>query len=76
MLAACFSLHCPIISSVLLMANRQTLQKCVVLALCHNLQCIHVGSWWGIFLFFFEYVCALEFATGYLGDLNRGKLAS
>lgn len=28
------------------------------------------------FFFFFEYVCALEFATGYLGDLNRGKLAS
>lgn len=34
----------PVISSVLLMANRQRLQKRLVLALCHNLHCIHVGS--------------------------------
>lgn len=52
MLAACFSLYCPIISSILWMANRQTLTKCVALALCHNLQCVHVGSWCVFFSFF------------------------
>lgn len=57
MLAACFSLHCPIISSLLLMANRQTLTKCVVLALCHNLQCVHVGSWWVFFFFLWACLC-------------------
>lgn len=62
MLAACFSLHCRIISSVLLMANRQTLQKCVVLALCHNLQCIHVGSW--CFLFFLSMSVPLSLPLG------------
>lgn len=36
--------HC-----LLLMANRQPLQKCLVLALCHNLHCIHVGSCWCLF---------------------------
>ncbi len=51
MLAACwcFCRHCPIISFLLLMANRQPLQKCLVLALCHNLHCIHVGSCWCLF---------------------------
>lgn len=45
----CFCRHCPFISSVLLMANRQPLQKCLVLALCYNLHCIHVGSCWCLF---------------------------
>lgn len=39
----------PLISSVLLMADRQPLLKCLVLALCHNLHCIHVGSCWCLF---------------------------
>lgn len=31
------------------MADMQPLQKCLVLALCHNLHCIHVGSCWCLF---------------------------
>lgn len=53
MLAACwcFYRHCPLFFffSVLLMADMQPLQKCLVLALCHNLHCIHVGSCWCLF---------------------------
>lgn len=36
--------HCPIIGSVFVMAKRQASQQCLVLALCHNLHCIHVRS--------------------------------
>lgn len=61
--AACwyFCLYCRIISSVLLMANRQTLQKCLVLAVCHNLHCIHVGSCWCLF-----WICLCPWACHWL----------